>query len=211
MVVPPHEERRGDLFAMQHVGLEGKLVQRKIRLGPVRDQSKQPMNDAATHKLKHRYGTVFMSWLQAAHPRTVHEPHDTCCKDRSFLETASSNLIGWFDAAFGSQGTRSVFRRNYFSNIQFCVVHDITGFSSLRQLVARKLGILSNCPILLWFRVKSIIQSVLITFRWKDILTAKSTHISNHSFAAVCLTICGDSCAMIRTRYHTNLLLWFRF
>lgn len=108
MVVSPHEERRGDLFAVQHVGLEGKLVQRKIRLGPVRDQSKQPMNDAATHKLKRRYGTVFMSLLQAALPRTVHEPYDTCCKDRSFLETASSNLIGWFDAAFGSQGTRPV-------------------------------------------------------------------------------------------------------
>lgn len=60
MVVSPHEESRGDLFTALRVGMEGKLAHRKIRLGAVIDQSKWPMNDAATRELKRRYGTAFM-------------------------------------------------------------------------------------------------------------------------------------------------------
>ncbi len=38
----------------------------------------------AKTQVRHR----IMSLLQAALPRTVHEPYDTCCKDRSFLENS---------------------------------------------------------------------------------------------------------------------------
>lgn len=129
---------------------------------------------------------IYVSALDGA--PTDRSMWDTCWTQQSFPEMTSSNLIGCCYAAFlevKAQIVKTTFQ----------------GFVPVR-------GILK--AILLWSTDISIKRSVLITYRWKDILTAKSTHISNHPFAAVCLTICGDSCAVIPARYHTNLLLWFR-